>query len=258
MKKTIQKKTPSKSPDTLRINKYLAVYGGLSRRSADHLISQGQVTVNNLKITEPGILIHLKKDKVSVKNRLIQKKQISLVYYAFHKPEKVLTSKKDPKNRPVVMDYFKKVRHHLFPIGRLDWDTEGLLLLTNDGELAQKILHPKYKIPKTYFVKIKGHLKTRQIQKLLKGLSTPVGRVKALYVKQQIRSSSPNTWVKVIIAEGRNRQIRLMFQQIGHPIFKLKRTTIGRLQLGKLTKGAFRQIPEKEIKKVFARPKELG
>ena len=256
MKRT-EKNTDSKQPDTLRINKYLALHGGLSRRSADQLISKGQVTVNGSKITTPGALIHIKKDKVSVKNRLIKKTTVSPVYYAFHKPEKVLTTKKDPKNRPVVMDYFKKVRHHLFPIGRLDWDSEGLLLLTNDGEFTQRILHPKYHIPKTYFVKIKGRLKTSQIQKLLKGVSTPVGRVKALYVKQRLRSTSPHAWVKIIISEGKNRQIRLMFQQIGCPVFKLKRTAIGRLSLGQLTKGGIRLLSEKDIKKVFVRPKEL-
>ena len=159
MKKT-EKKTGSKKPDTLRINKYLALYGGLSRRSADQLISRGQITVNGSKITSPGVIIHLKKDRVSVKNRPVKQKPFTPVYYAFHKPEKVLTTKKDPKSRPVVMDYFKKVRQNLFPVGRLDWDSEGLLLLTNDGEMAQKILHPKYEIPKTYFVKIKGRLKT--------------------------------------------------------------------------------------------------
>ena len=256
MKRT-EKKTVPKQSETLRINKYLALHGGLSRRSADQLISKGQVTVNGSKITTPGTLIHLKKDKVSVKNRLIQKKMISPVYYAFHKPEKVLTTKKDPKNRPVVMDYFRKIRHHLFPIGRLDWDSEGLLLLTNDGEFAQRILHPRYQIPKTYFVKIKGHLKTPQIQKLLKGVSTPVGRVKALYVKQRFRPTSPHAWVKIIISEGKNRQIRRMFQQIGCPVFKLRRTAIGRLGLGQLTKGAFRRLSEKDIKKAFIRPKEL-
>ena len=256
MKKT-EKKTQPKQPDTLRINKYLALYGGLSRRSADHLISQGQVTVNGSKITTPGAIIHIKKDRVSVKNRLIQQKPFTPVYYVFHKPEKVLTTKKDPKNRPVIMDYFKKVRHNLFPVGRLDWDSEGLLLLTNDGEWAQKFCTPDMKFQKLIFVKIKGRLKTHQAQKLLKGMSTPVGRVKALYVKQRLRSASPNSWVKVIIAEGKKRQIRLMFQQIGCPVFKLRRTAIGRLSLSQLKKGAFRQLSETDLKKVFIRPKEL-
>ena len=251
------KKTELQQPDSLRINKFLALYGGLSRRSADQLISRGHVTVNGSKITSPGVIVHRKKDRVSVKNKQVKQKPFVPIYYAFHKPEKVLTTKKDPKNRPVVMDYFKKVRHNIFPVGRLDWDSEGLLLLTNDGEMAQKILHPKYEIPKTYFVKIRGRLKTRQTQKLLKGVSTPVGRVKALYVKQRLRSASPNSWVKVIISEGKNRQIRLMFQQIGCPVFKLRRTAIGRLSLSQLKKGAFRSLSETDLKKIFIRPKEL-
>lgn len=241
----------------LRINKYLALHAGLSRRSADQLIAQGKVTVNGSKIKTPGTVIDIKKDKVNVKGQPVQTKTFHPVYYAFHKPEKVLTTKKDPKNRPTVMDYFKKVRHHLFPIGRLDWDSEGLLLLTNDGDFSQKVLHPKHKIPKTYLVKIRGRLKAGQIQKLLKGVSTPVGRVKALYVKQQRRPTASNVWVKMILAEGKNRQIRWMFQQIGCPVLKLKRIAIGRLNLGRLSKGAFLQLSEKDIKKIFAKPKEL-
>ena len=250
-------KTVVKSEGALRINRYLARYAGLSRRRADQLISEGQVIVNGSKIITPGALIDGKKDRVTVKNKPVQKTPFRPVYYMFHKPENVLTAKKDPTNRPVVMDYFQKIRYNIFPVGRLDWDSEGLLLLTNDGDFAQQVLHPKHKISKTYFVKIRGRLKAGQIQKLLRGVSLPTGRARALYVKQQV-SSSVTSWVKVIIEEGKNRQIRWMFRQIGCSVLKLQRTAVGRLNLSRLKKGAFRPLSEKDIQKVFIRAKELS
>ena len=250
-------KTVEKSTGALRVNRYLARYAGLSRRRADQLISEGQVIVNGSKITAPGVLIDEKKDRVTVKNKPVQKIPFRPVYYIFYKPENVLTAKKDSTNRPVVMDYFKKIRCNIFPVGRLDWDSEGLLLLTNDGDFAQQILHPKHKISKTYFVKVRGRLRPAQIQKLLRGVSLPSGRARALYVKQQASTAS-TTWVKVIIAEGRNRQIRWMFRQTGCSVLKLKRTAVGRLGLSRLKKGAFRPLSEKDIQKVFFRAKELS
>ena len=250
-------KTVERSKSALRINKYLARYAGLSRRKADQLISDGQVIVNGSKIKTPGALIDGEKDRVTVKNKPVRKTPFHPVYYMFHKPENVLTAKKDPTNRPVVMDYFQKIRYNIFPVGRLDWDSEGLLLLTNDGDFAQQVLHPKHKISKTYFVKIRGRLKTGQIQKLLRGVSLPTGRARALYVKQQV-SSSITSWVKVIIEEGKNRQIRWMFQQTGCFVLKLQRTAVGRLNLSRLRKGAFRPLSEKDIQKVFIRAKELS
>ena len=250
-------KTVVKSEGALRINRYLARYAGLSRRRADHLISQGQVTVNGSKIVIPGAVIDGKKDRVTLRNKPVRADSFRPVYYMFYKPENVLTAKNDPTNRPVVMDYFKKIRCNVFPVGRLDWNSEGLLLLTNDGDFAHRILHPKHKISKTYFVKIKGRLKAGQIQKLLRGVSLPSGRARALYVKQR-NSTASTTWVKVIISEGRNRQIRRMFLQINCSVLKLKRTAVGRLNLSRLRKGVFRSLSEKEAQKVFIRAKELS
>ena len=114
----------------------------------------------------------------------------------FNKPQKVLTTNKDPKGRPIVMDYIRKYKGHLFPVGRLDWDSEGLLILTNDGEFTNKILHPKNKIPKTYIVKVNGCPKEFEIKKLIKGVSTPIGKKRALFAKLSSKKSLSNTWVK--------------------------------------------------------------
>lgn len=245
--------------ETLRLNKYLSMYTGCSRRRADDLIRQGKAVLNGSKVTSPGVIVDGKTDRVFLNGRPVKASGFRPVYYMFYKPEKVLTARTDRSGRTLVSDYFKKVRQNIFHVGRLDWDSEGLLLLTNDGEFAQKALHPKYKIAKTYFVKIRGRLKPNQIQKLLKGVSLP-GRGRkgrALYVSQKIRSGASAGWVKVIIGEGQNRQIRRMFQKIGCSVLQLRRVSIGRLSLGGLKKGERRRLSEKEVGKVFARPKEL-
>ena len=156
------------------------------------------------------------------------------------------------------MDFFKKMRTRIFPVGRLDWDSEGLLLVTNDGDFAQKILHPKERIPKTYLIKIKGAFESRNKARLLRGVSTPFGKKKALFVKTMKGPGKQNTWVKIIIAEGKTRQLRFMLQSLGLQIIHLRRTAIGRLQLGALKKGEYRALTPKDIKKAFLYPKELS
>ena len=242
----------------LRLNKYLAKWAGVSRRAADRLVKEGQVFLNGRKVESLGLKVHIQKDKVKVKNRLIVPLlSAKSIYFMFNKPEKVLTTAADPKGRPVVMDFFRKSASRIFPVGRLDWHSEGLLLLTNDGDFAQKILHPRQGIPKTYLVKIKGFLKSPQQAKLLKGVSTPFGRKKALFVGKVPKSTQTNTWIKVIIAEGKNRQLRLMLQNVGCVVIRLKRTAIGRLRLGALKKGTYLPLREKDLHKVFSMPSEL-
>ena len=244
--------------DFLRLNKYLAKWGGVSRRTGEKLVKAGQVFLNGERVKTPAVKVHVKKDKVKIKNRIvIVRASFRPLYFAFNKPEKVLTTAKDPKGRVVVMDFFKKVRQRVFPVGRLDWDSEGLLLVTNDGEFAQKVLHPRQKLPKTYLVKVRGVPDSRKLAKLLKGVSTPFGKKRALFVRVIPKGSKRNTWIKIILSEGKNRQIRLMLRQIGYQVIRLKRTAIGRLQLGALKKGEFVSLKEKDLKKAFLAPKEL-
>ena len=213
--------------------------------------------VNNKKVSKIGLLVDIKKDSVRWKKQAIPLTKPTSLYFMFNKPQKVLTTTADPKGRITVMDYIGKTKGRIFPVGRLDYHSEGLLLLTNDGEFSAKILHPKNEIPKTYVVKLNQPIKNSLLQKLLKGVTTAVGRRKALFAKRLYKKNSSGNWVKIIITEGKKRQIRRMFESLGLPIQKLRRTAIGRLNLNKLAKGTYVQLKEQDIKKSLQWPKEL-
>jgi len=242
----------------IRINKYLAQWGNVSRRQADDLIKKGKVFLNGSKITNIGTLINPDKDYIRIQNKLILKSQIKSHYILLNKPENVLTATQDPKNRLTVMNLIKKPKQRIFPVGRLDWASEGLLILTNDGELAQKILHPKYKVTKTYMVKIQGNPSESQLKKLSNGVHTRFGKMKARYVKRVSPFKQKNPWIKILISEGKNRQIRYMFESLGYQIHKLRRVAIGRLKMSKLKKGHYIIVKKSDIEKVFLKPKELS
>lgn len=171
----------------------------------------------------------------------------------FHKPKGVLTTLSDPENRPTISDYISRIEHRVFPVGRLDWDSEGLILLTNDGDWANQIMHPSHEVTKTYLVKIDGKPDTVALQKLKKGVSIPGGKVKALHVDKIKRKegSKQYDWLKIVITEGKNRQIRYMFEKIGFDVLKLQRVCIGRLKLGHLEKGDIAFLSEQDRRKVF-------
>ena len=248
----------SRSPHFLRLNKFLAERVGLSRRQADEMIRKGKVFINDKRVSHPAVFVDPKKDFVRINKQPVHWQKSPMVYLMFNKPQKVLTTSFDPKGRPTVMDYIRKHRVRIFSVGRLDWDSEGLLLLTNDGDFSAKVIHPKNRIPKTYLVKLQICPKDSQIKKLVQGVSTPVGKRRALFAKKFSRKNTSSVWIKIIIAEGKKRQIRLMFDKIGFPVQKLRRTAIGRLKMNKLSKGTFMKLTEKDIKKVFQWPKELN
>ena len=248
---------PIKKPELLRLNKFLARHAGLARRKADEMIQQGRVFVNGEKILQPAFFVSEKKDAVRWDKKPLVVGPKPLFYFMLNKPRKVLCSAKDPKGRPLVTEFIKKRGLRLFPAGRLDWDSEGLIILTNDGAFVDKFLHPRGQIAKIYLVKLKGRPKERDITKLTKGLRLPEGETKAVFAKR-IKQAPANTWVKVIINEGKNRQIRRMMDRIGFPVLQLKRTGLGRLKLSKLSPGAFVPLKEKEIQKIFQKPRELS
>lgn len=223
----------------VRLNKYLADSGICSRRRADDLIAGGAVQVNGKTVYELGTKVKPGADRVTVSGKPVKAVHQRL-YVAFYKPENVLTSMADPEGRPTVLDYVKGLPVRVFPVGRLDWDTEGLLLLTNDGDFAQKISHPKTAIPKTYLAKLNGTPTAMQLGKLLRGVTIPGGKASALSAQIiPLGDSKKYSWVKIVITEGRNRQVRKMFEKIGFDVKKLKRTAIGKLELGPLKKGQF-------------------
>ncbi|MBX3039146.1 MAG: rRNA pseudouridine synthase [Bdellovibrionaceae bacterium] len=243
-----------------RLNKLIADSGLASRRQADRLIEEGHVTVNGKRVFELGVRVDPKTDKVLVDGKPLRK-QTQKLYMLFNKPIGVLTTMEDPMDRPTIADYLDKVPGRVFPVGRLDWNSEGLLLLTNDGDFANKVMHPSQEVTKTYMVKINGQARPDQIQKLLRGVSIIGGRATAKSIEKIRRpeGSDKYDWYKVIITEGKNRQIRQMFAKIGFDVQKLQRVAIGRLRIGSLKKGELVYLNDAAIEKIFLNddPEEL-
>ncbi len=227
-----------------RIQKIIAAMGIASRRRAEELISEGRVTVNG-KVALLGEKADQSKDHIKVDGKLLIRREPK-VYLMFNKPRNVVTSLSDPEGRPTVKDYLKGVRYRVFPVGRLDFDSEGLLLLTNDGEFANGLMHPSRKIPKTYMVKVKGTIDDNKIDKLRKGVRLEDGRTLPARVKFA-RQSENNSWIEIAITEGKKRQVRRMVEAVGHPALKLRRVSINGIRLSGLKVGELRPLTENEL-----------
>src|SRR3989344_9393732 len=242
----------------VRLNKLLAERGVASRRGADKLIEEGQVLVNGKKVYELGVKVNPAEDKITVSGKPLRGKNQNL-YIMFNKPKNVITSMNDPLERVTVADYMREVPGRVYPIGRLDWDSEGLLLLTNDGDFAQKVMHPKEEVTKTYHVKLNGQPLLYQIKKLYAGVSIPeAGKVKAKLVEKlkvvkdkDKKTSEKNDWYKIIITEGKNHQVREMFKKIGYDVLKLHRVAIGKLRIGAIERGQMVFLNEAATQRVF-------
>lgn len=230
-----------------RLQKIIAEMGIASRRAAEEIITEGRVTVNG-KVAEIGMKADPLRDHIKVDGKLLVNPE-KKVYFIFHKPRGVLTSLGDPQGRPTVNDFLRGIRQRVFPVGRLDYDSEGLLLLTNDGELAHAILHPSKKIPKTYIVKVKGVLEEEAMERLRKGIRldrtvTAPAKVKPL------RKTDNNSWIEMTIYEGKKRQIRRMLERVGHPVMRLMRIRINGLEMGKIKPGQYRRLSLEELEKI--------
>lgn len=240
----------AKAPTSTRLNKLISDCGIASRRQADKLIEEGEVTVNGKRVYELGIKVDPANDRIFVSGKPL-KLIHSKIYIALHKPQGVLTTMDDPLNRPTIQHYVEEMPLKVFPVGRLDWDSEGLLLLTNDGEFAQKVTHPKHEVTKTYLVKLRREPNPVQINRLLRGVTIMGGKVAAKALIKIPRGKSEHPWYKIIITEGKNRQIRQMFEKINNDVLKLQRVAIGCLKLGKLKRGQWEVLDEADLKKVF-------
>lgn len=222
------------------------------------MIEEGKVTVNGRKVFELGVKVNPKTDTIAIERKIINKKPKNFIYFVVNKPTQVLTSMSDPSGRPTVADLFPKQKNkRLFPVGRLDWDSEGLLIMTNDGDYSQRVTHPKEEIPKTYHVKIDKELTEVKKQKLLSGVSIIGGRVKATEVfrmKKNMRGQK-TFWASITITEGKNRQVRRMFEKIEIDVLKLRRVSIGGLKIGALKKGQVLQMDPEKAMQVFVKPK---
>jgi len=230
-----------------RIQKILAKMGIASRRKAEEMIEEGRVIVNG-KVARLGEKADPAVDHIKVDGKLLTKPEPK-VYFIFNKPKGVVTSLYDPEGRPTIKDFLKGIRQRVYPVGRLDYDSEGLLILTNDGELAHSILHPSKEIQKTYMVKVKGKIDEDSIEKLRKGVKIE-GGITAPAKVIKISETEENSWIEITIHEGRKRQIRRMLLKVGHPVLKLKRIKIANLKLGSLKSGEIRRITPEELKKL--------
>ena len=239
-------------PERVRLNKYLSECGAASRRRADALILEGAVLVNGKKVFELGVKITPGEDRVTLQGKPV-KPTAHKLYIMFHKPRNVVTTMQDPEGRPTISDFFERLPVRVFPVGRLDWDTEGMILLTNDGEFAQKVTHPSEEILKTYLVKVGGHPSEDQLRRLEQGVSIVGGRVQAKFVERIKRGAEKYDWIKVSIAEGKNRQVRRMFEKIGYDVLKLQRVAIGRLRMGALKRGEYVFLTPRGVDKIFER-----
>ncbi len=230
-----------------RLQKVIAKAGIASRRHAEELILEGRVQVNGAVVTQLGTKVDSDKDFIKVNGKRIQVEPHK-IYLLLNKPRGYITSVHDPEGRPTVMDLISDVRERVYPIGRLDYDSEGLLLLTNDGDLAEGLMHPRSGINKTYWVKVKGHLTEEKIMKLAKGgISLPGGKSAPGRVRP-LRKTTEHDWVEMVLHEGKRRQIRLMIEKIGHDVLKLKRVGYAFLELGDLAPGDYRRLTPAEVK----------
>lgn len=230
-----------------RLQKILSEMGIASRRKSEELILEGRVTVNG-QVATLGAKADAAKDHIKLNGKLLIRPEPK-VYLMFHKPRGVVTTLNDPEGRPTVKDFLKKVKYRVFPVGRLDYDSEGLLLLTNDGDFAQSLLHPSKKTFKTYLVKAKGEPDEAKIRKLRDGIKLMEGVTAPAKIKK-LRKTENNTWYEMTIHEGKKRQIRRMFKEINHPVLKLTRIKFGSLSLGDLKSGGYRFLTAEEIEKM--------
>jgi 23S rRNA pseudouridine2605 synthase len=227
-----------------RLQKILAHAGVASRRKAETLITAGAVTVNGQVITELGSKADLDVDHIKVNGKRLKAPQ-RLLYYALNKPKNYVTTMDDPQGRPTVMDLVRGVKDRIYPVGRLDYQSEGLLILTNDGEFANRITSAAQHVTKTYVVKVKGYLTADQEEQFRNGL--PISGRRTAPAGLKVIRDAANPWYEVRLTEGRQNQIRLMFKHFGHLVEKLKRVKIGFLELGPIKPGEMRSLTPLEI-----------
>ncbi len=231
-----------------RLQKIIAASGIASRRKAEEIIAAGRVTLNGKVVVEQGTKADPQRDEICVDGAPLKSRE-RLLYFLLHKPKGYVTTVSDPEGRPTVMELMKKCPQRVYPVGRLDYASEGLLLMTNDGQLAQRLMKAGSHAPKTYLVKISGQPDERALNRLRAGITIELEdgmRVKTSPAKLRLVEGSANPWYEVILSEGRNRQIRRMFQRVGFNVEKIKRVQLGPLVLD-VPPGEYRALTVREV-----------
>jgi pseudouridine synthase len=235
-----------------RLQKLLSQAGVASRRLAEELIVQGRVQLNGRTVTELGTKADPDADEIKVDGRRIHTQKRKR-YILLNKPRGYITSRSDPQQRPTVLDLLRGVKEYVYPVGRLDYDSEGLLLLTNDGELAARLTHPRHEVDKVYHARVRGVPDDHAIERLEKGVTIDGRRTapaKARLVDPPHKRGGDQTTIELAIHEGRQRQVRKMFEAIGHPVVRLKRVRIGPIEDPVIPPGHWRDLTPEEVKKL--------
>lgn len=232
-----------------RLQKVIAAAGITSRRHAEELITRGRVSVNGVVVTKLGEKADAQKDIIRVDGKIISTEKVKY-YIVLNKPAGFVTTLHDPQNRPTVVDLLGSVPERVYPVGRLDYDSKGLLLLTNDGDFAQQIQHPRFQKPKIYKVKIQGHLSRQDVKQLSRGINVDDDFFKPENLKVD-KMNDRSCWLRLTLKEGKNRIIRRGFEKIGYRVALLVRETIGDLALGTLKEGEWRHLTRKEISQLL-------
>ncbi|MFZ9860623.1 MAG: pseudouridine synthase [Gemmataceae bacterium] len=232
----------SKDQNGKRLNQYLAHAGVDSRRHCERLILEGRVTIDGEKVTDLGTRV-IPGQNVEVDGKPVQTE--NYVYWVVNKPAGYLCTNFDPSRRPLALDLIPHVHERVFTVGRLDEESEGMLLMTNDGDFAQKLTHPRFGVEKTYHVQVAGFPKAEELAKLTKGIWTSEGKLKAKRVRP-LKKQGDSCFLEITLCEGKNREIRRMLAKFGHKVLKLKRVSIGPLRLDRLPKGKSRKLKKWE------------
>jgi 23S rRNA pseudouridine2605 synthase len=231
-----------------RLQKILAHAGVSSRRHAEEMITAGRVTVNGIVVTELGSKADAATDRIAVDGKPLNRPEKKL-YFVLHKPAGYVTTMSDPQGRAIVTSLLKNVRERVYPVGRLDYNTEGLLLVTNDGEWANRIAHPRHEVEKEYHVRVRGEITTDQLNLLAAGIKLEDG-VTAPAKASRLSTSDNNSWFSLIIHEGRFRQVRRMCAEVGLTVVRLKRVRYGSVDLGTLKPGEYRLLTSQEVQQL--------
>ena len=231
-----------------RLQKVMAGAGIASRRKCEELIAEGAVKVNGQQVTEQGIKVDPQKDKIQVQGKLINRPE-DKVYLLMYKPRGYVTTLNDPQGRKTIVDLLKKIKERVYPVGRLDYDSEGLLLVTNDGELANALIHPSHEVKKTYLVTVAGIPLPKSLEQMSKGLELEDGITAPTQVTL-VEILDDRSLLEITVHEGKNRLVRRMCEKIGHPVLRLKRIKLGTLNIKGVKPGQYRLLNPKEVREL--------